>query len=43
MGVLVREVEGDGGGDGRCCWLSGLSGRRKGEVRGEPIERGEGL
>ena len=24
-------------------WFAGLSGLRNGEVRGEPIERGEGL
>ena len=40
-GVLAREL-GEVGVHGRSC-AAGLSGRRKGEVRGEPIERGEGL
>ena len=34
-GLLARELEGE--------VPEGESGRRKGEVRGEPIERGEGL
>lgn len=34
-GLLAREVEGDA--------VEGDSGRRNGDVRGEPIESGEGL
>ena len=42
VGVLALDVEGDVGVDGR-SWFAGLSGRRNGDVRGGPIERGEGL
>lgn len=37
VGVMGRRVDADGDGE------AGDSGRRKGEVRGEPKERGDGL
>lgn len=44
VGVVGRIVaEGDDGDSGRRNCVAGDSGRRKGEVRGEPNERGEGL
>lgn len=43
VGVMGRELGDAPGEEARYDWEAGDSGRRKGEVRGEPIERGEGL
>ena len=44
VGVVGRIAgEGEDGESGRRSWVAGDSGRRKGEVRGEPNESGEGL
>lgn len=43
VGVMGRELGDAPGEEARYDWDAGDSGRRKGEVRGEPIERGEGL
>lgn len=44
VGVVGRmAAEGDDGDSGRRNCVAGDSGRRKGDVRGEPNDRGEGL
>ena len=44
VGVVGRTAaEGEDGESGRRSWVAGESGRRNGEVRGDPNERGEGL
>lgn len=44
VGVVGRiDAEGDDGDSGRRNCVAGDSGRRKGDVRGEPKDRGEGL
>ena len=44
VGVVGRmAAEGEEGDSGRRSCVAGDSGRRNGEVRGEPKERGEGL
>ena len=43
VGVMGRELGDAPGEEARYDWEAGDSGRRKGEVRGEPIESGEGL